>query len=76
MVGKSPFVSKTLVFNALALAVALALQFGFGDFEPAPEVADIAVGIAAVINVLLPILTPVVNMGLRLVTKEPIRFGQ
>jgi hypothetical protein len=71
--SKSPVQSKTLIFNGIALAVALALHFGYGAFEPAPEVDEIAGGIVAVVTVLLPILSPIINMVLRLVTSKPVK---
>lgn len=72
--SKHPIASKTLIFNGIALAVALALKYGYGAFEPAAEVDQIAGGIVAVVAVLLPIVGPIINMGLRLVTRKPISF--
>ena len=45
--------SLTVVFNVLALLVAIAGGFGFVDFKPGPETTAIAAGIIAVINLIL-----------------------
>lgn len=49
MFGKS----ATVLFNVLALVVAVANGLGFVDFKPSPEITTIAVGIVAVINLIL-----------------------
>jgi hypothetical protein len=72
--AKSVTQSKTLIFNLLALAVGIALYFGYGEFTPAPEMGQIAGGLVALIGVLLPVITPIVNMLLRLVTNQAIVF--
>ena len=66
--------SKTLIFNLIALAVGIALYYGYGEFTPAPEVGQIAGGLVALIGVLLPVITPIVNMLLRFVTNQAIVF--
>lgn len=45
--------SKTVVFNILALLVAIAGGFGFVDFQPTPEITALAAGIVALINLYL-----------------------
>jgi len=45
--------SMTVIFNVLALLVAIAGGFGFIDFKPTPEVTAIAAGIVALINLYL-----------------------
>jgi hypothetical protein len=72
MPSKDPILSKTLIFNLIALAVALALRYGYGAFEPAPEVEPLAAGIVA----LIAIVSPVINMVLRLVTNQPVSLGK
>ena len=57
MEGKEFWKSKTLWFNALAFGVVLATHFGYGDFQPSPEVPVIAAGVVAVINLVLRLLT-------------------
>jgi len=49
--------SKTLWFNVLALIVAVATGFGFGEFEIDPLVPAIAAGIVALINLILRLVT-------------------
>lgn len=49
--------SKTLWFNALALALTVAGAFGFGDFRPSPEVEAIALVIVTLINLVLRFAT-------------------
>ena len=53
--------SKTLVFNAIALLVLLANQFGFADFRLDAEVSAGALAI--------------INLVLRFITNRPVRFG-
>lgn len=72
MPSKDPILSKTMIFNLIALAVALALRYGYGAFEPAPEVEPLAAGIAALVSV----LAPIINMVLRLVTNQPVALGK
>lgn len=62
MDGKPFWQSKTLVFNVLALVVAVASAFGYADFVPAPWVGQIA-----------PVILILINLLLRLVTTEPVR---
>jgi len=50
---KSWYKSKMFWFNVLALILAIAEGFGFSEFEPSPEIAAIAFGIVAVVNVVL-----------------------
>jgi len=45
--------SMTVVFNVLALLVAIAGGFGFIDFQPSAEVTAVAAGIVALINLYL-----------------------
>lgn len=45
--------SKTVVFNALVLVVALAAAFGFGDFQPTTEIKEIAAVIVTIVNLFL-----------------------
>lgn len=59
--GKALIQSKTFWFNLLFIAVFVANLFGFKDFEPSQKV-----------NELLAIVAGVVNVYLRLKTKEPI----
>ena len=72
MIGKDPHKSKTLWFNVLAFLVAGAVQYGFKDFKPAPEVEPLAKGLVALVTVAMPLVGPLVNIALRFVTKEPI----
>ena len=62
--GKALIQSKTFWFNILTIVIAVAGMFGFGSFEPSPEVKTV-----------LEILTLISggNIGLRAVTKEPIK---
>ena len=60
-VGKPWWRSKTLWFNLVALMVAVATAFGYGEFEPSPEVQQWAL-----------VIVTVVNLVLRLVTRQPI----
>lgn len=66
--GKDPILSKTLIFNLIALAVAIALNYGYDVFEPSKMVHPLAGGIAALVTLLMPLI----NMLLRLVTKQPV----
>jgi len=72
MPSKDPILSRTLIFNLIALAVAIALNYGYGAFEPAPEVDPLARGIAALVT----ILAPIVNMVLRFVTDQPVALSK
>lgn len=72
MSGKEFQESKTLWFNGVALVLGIAVQLGFRDFIPAPEIEPLAKGLVALVTVAMPILGPIINMGLRLVTKERI----
>jgi hypothetical protein len=72
MPSKDPILSKTLIFNGIALVTALALNYGYGAFEPSPEVEPLARGIAAVVT----IVAPLVNIGLRFITRQPVALGK
>ena len=61
MDGKPFYKSKTFWFNLLALIVAIANAFGYAEFKPDPHVADLAMGMIAVMNLVL-----------RFMTKEPV----
>jgi len=50
---KKWYLSLTLWFNVLALLVAVAVGFGFGEFTPDPWVVPVAAGIIAIINLIL-----------------------
>ena len=56
--------SKTIWFNGLALIGAVAGAFGFAEFHPDPQVLALA-----------PALVALINVGLRLVTRQPIGGG-
>ncbi len=57
MDSKPFWASKTFWFNMLALAVAVATAFGYGDFQPSPDVQGLALGIVALINIILRFVT-------------------
>lgn len=59
---KSIFKSKTVWFNALTVLVIVATFFGY---TPNTELAETVTG-------LLVALTPIVNIVLRMVTKQPV----
>jgi len=61
MVGKEFWRSKTFWFNLISLLVSVAGAFGFAEFEPSPEVGQIAL-----------VIVTLANLGLRFVTKEPV----
>lgn len=63
--AKAWYESKTVVFNGLAIVVAVAMLLGFAD-HPAPEAAGQVTG--AIVAVVAA-----VNTVLRLVTSEPVR---
>lgn len=63
MDGKNFLKSKTLWFNVLALLVLVAEGFGYTDFVADPQMAEYAAAIITLINV-----------GLRLITKEPVKL--
>jgi len=54
---KEWYKSKVLWFNVLALLVAVATGFGFGELEIDPLVPAIAGGIVALINLILRLMT-------------------
>jgi len=68
--GKPPILSKTMIFNGIALIVAVAMAFGYGAFEPDSRVPEIAAGLVAVWS----IFWPAFNMFLRTVTKVPLKW--
>jgi Na+/H+-dicarboxylate symporter len=70
--GKAAVDSKTLVFNVLTLIVGVAIGFGFQDFQADPNIEPLSQGVIALIQILLPLIGPVVNIGLRLATRQPI----
>lgn len=47
------YFSLSFWFNVLAVVLAVALEFGFADFQPDPLVPTIAVLIVAVINAVI-----------------------
>ena len=59
--GQALLSSKVFWFNILALAVAVASLFGYGDFKPSPKTTETIGSVVAIINILL-----------RLRTSEPI----
>ncbi len=59
--GKALLQSKTFWFNLLAIIVAIASFFGFGEFNPDPKVSE---GIATA--------TAIINILLRMKTNQPI----
>ena len=63
MFGKEFWQSKTVWFFALYLLVAVASLFGFGGFQPTPEMQEIVAVIVAVVGLVL-----------RFLTKEPVRL--
>jgi len=61
MSAKAFWRSKTFWFNCLALIVAVAGAFGYGDFQPSPEVQQMAL-----------VIVTLANLALRFVTREPV----
>jgi len=59
--GKTLVQSKTFWFNVLSVLVAVAALFGFDSFEASPAVAQV-----------ITVVTALVNIGLRVVTREPV----
>lgn len=55
--AKPIWASRTFWFNLLALVVTIATAFGFRDFEPSPEAERVALGIVAIINIVLRLVT-------------------
>ena len=55
--GKKLLKSKTFWFNLLAIIVTVASQFGFSEFEPSEEIAELTVIFAGVVNILLRVKT-------------------
>ncbi len=64
MNAKNIFSSKTFWFNLLALIVLVANEFGFATFERDPGLETYALVIVTLVNIVL-----------RLVTKQPIKLG-
>lgn len=62
METKKWYKSKTVLFNALTILVVVATVFGY---TPNQELAE------NVTNILVA-LSPIINIGLRMVTKTPI----
>ena len=60
--NKPWYQSKTILFNALTIVLAVATYYGF-----TPDQSLFAQATAFLVS-----LAPVVNIGLRLVTKQPI----
>ncbi len=54
---KPIWASKTFWFNLLALVVTIADAFGFSEFKASPEVGHIALGIVALVNIALRLVT-------------------
>jgi hypothetical protein len=61
---KSALRSKTVWFGILYVLGAVAGLFGFADYQPTPEV-----------NNIVEVVTGVLIIGLRFLTKEPVRLG-
>lgn len=59
---KSIWLSKTFWFNALALVILVANAFGFAEFMRDPAVDQYAL-----------IIITLVNIGLRMLTKRPVK---
>jgi len=55
--SKNIVTSKTFWFNLLAGLVAIAGQFDFGSFDPDTGVITVALGIVALVNLILRYLT-------------------
>ena len=53
--GKALVQSKTFWFNILAVVIAVASMFGFGEFEPTPQVTQGITTLVAIINIVLRI---------------------
>ena len=53
MITKKFYKSKTFWFNVLTLVVLMAGSFGFDQFEADPEMAALAMGAVALINLVL-----------------------
>jgi len=60
---KSILKSKTFYFGALSILIGIANIFGFGDYQPTSGV-----------NEFIEIINGVLIIGLRVVTKEPVRI--
>jgi len=58
--------SKTFWFNILAALATIASQFGFGDFEPDKGVVAVALGVVALVNIILRYLT---DQGIHILPK-------
>jgi len=61
---KSIYKSKTLWFNLLALILMIAGNFGFKEFIPSLWVNDVGVALIIIINLIL-----------RFLTKQPVKFS-
>ena len=57
MFTKKFYKSKTFWFNLLTLVVMVAAGFGFTEFDPDTEVGAIAIGVVAIINLVLRSMT-------------------
>ena len=55
--GKNLLSSRIFWFNVLAIIIAVAAQFGFSEFEPSEEIAELTVIFAGVVNILLRVKT-------------------
>lgn len=62
--GKALVQSKSFWFNALSLLVAVATLFGFGTFEPSPEISKTVMALSAVVNIILRLRTsqPIIKL--------------
>lgn len=57
MQAKSWYLSKTLLFNILALVVMVATAFGFGEFKPDTWVVEVGTISILLINIILRLYT-------------------
>ena len=70
MDAKSILKSKIVWFNLLVLVVGVASLFGFAEHVPGAE----AQANIDVVVVFVAALAPLVNMGLRLITDQPVHI--